>query len=360
MGSAEQQVAVEFNSFRQGSTATDQVSQRFLADARKVELHEGDDGEDLQTFGQHLQEKGILPGVTITNVRDGEGENDTVVTHDDGTKTPDADLEIMVNGHEYGAKVESGKLSYTNDQSANVNIDLATGVETVNGQVQQIGYENGYTAELGYNNGQLNNYTVQHFNGDKPAVNYRRDGDGWKQIDLDGNATAAAFQDIQVDPNGTVNFVPKDGGPPTVIPPGQAFNDSVLNQLNASEGWKGAPGTSGGTPEAGSLRAHLGGTNNIDSQLYAAMSNPEIGRQQAGEGPYQPIDRIFGNKLNPQQKNDLAKFVVESGAWTNEQGQQIFNDTVLARILQKSPEFQQVLLSGNAPANWNSAQLLAA
>ena len=177
---------------------------------------------------------------------------------------------------------------------------------------------------------------------------------------MDGNATAAAFKDIQIAPDGTVNFVPNDGGPNTAVAPGKPFNDAVLNQLNAREGWKGAPGTSGGMPEAGSLTSHLGDTQNIDSQLYGAMTDPNVGRQQVGEGPYQSIDRIFGDKLNGQQKADLAKFVVESGAWSNEQGQQIFNDTVLARIFQKSPEFQQVLLNGGSAANWNSSQLMAA
>ncbi len=144
------------------------------------------------------------------------------------------------------------------------------------------------------------------------------------------------------------------------IQPGKPFNEPVLNQLNASEGWKGAPGTSGGNPEAGSLTAHLGDTENIDSELYGAMTDPNVGRQQLGEGPYQSIDRIFGDKLNPQQKADLATFVYESGAWSNEQGQQIFNDNVLARIIQKSPEFQQVLVEWRRCCNWNSSQLLAA
>ena len=350
--SAEQQVATDFNTFRQDASSKEDVGQRLLADANNVEKFEGDDQDDLQTLSQHLQETGILPGITISNVGD---------THEDGSTSPDPDIEIKVGGVEYGAQIENGSLMYTNNQQEQVNVDLTTGVESVNGQVRTVGHENGYTSQLGYDsNQQLNSYAVQHFNGDKPAVNYRRDADGWKQLDLDGNATPAAFQDIQVAPDGTVNFVPKDGGSNTAIAPGKPFDDAVLTQLNASEGWKGAPGTSGGRPEAGSLHAHLGGSDNIDSQLYGAMTDPNVGRQQAGEGPYQSIDRIFGDKLNPQQKADLATFVYESGAWTNEEGQQIFNDAVVSRIIQKSPEFEQVLLGKDAPANWNSSQLLAA
>ncbi len=115
--SAEQQVATDFNNFRNSTTAKDQVGQRLLSDAHNVEGFEGNDQEDLQTLTQHLQETGILPGITITNVRDGDGENDTVVTHEDGSTTPDADLEIKVDGHEYGAQIEKWR-SHVYEQSA--------------------------------------------------------------------------------------------------------------------------------------------------------------------------------------------------------------------------------------------------
>lgn len=114
----------------------DQVGQKLLEELQNIERLPGNDVADLKTASDTLHQQGILPDITITNVRDdANNPNDTVVTHDDGTSTPDAQVEIKDGtGHEYGAKIENGKLTYTRvDQphQPKVSIDLATGAEQI-------------------------------------------------------------------------------------------------------------------------------------------------------------------------------------------------------------------------------------
>lgn len=319
--------------------------QKLLEEIRNAERIAGNDKDQLSAFSKRLEEKGILQGITITDIDSGSYEDNL------GDQSA---VRIKKDGKDYTAQIgNDGKLTYNQGDDNNreiVTIDTKNGNRTLSRKT-----ENGLTTETRRIDNTLAESTETVGQGDDvTTINYKYNGAGQDKFPVEFSNDRGKFTST----DGKI-FVNANNPNDKVMDPkfdGQGnFSYAKLNPDGSMQ-----PQTidRNGTLHHGDSRGVV--VNDPTATLrpgdpisrpdnVVPYSRPELRQQwdlnltqKPGEGPYQALERQYGSKLNPEEVDKLAVGIRDSGKWKDGDGNVLTNEALKVAI-EKDPDLLNIL-----------------